>query len=445
MSKLLISGGAIATNDDRQTVIDRGYAIVEDQWIVEVGSGSPPTDTYDRTLDATGMLLIPGLINAHTHLCTIYGRSLGSDRALLHWLSDAQVPLMRALELSDYALSMELGAIENIKAGNTTICEIFFSPHYREGADEVAVESLARTGIRSFFFRASNDESFFDGFVESRQNIFRRSQNLIRKWRDRSQVRIGVGPLVPWGSTGKAFEDAVALSQDHDALIHLHTSETPEYNQLVRQRTGKSNVEMLADVGALSDRVMLNHCVHLSDRDIQLIADSGASVIHDPTSNMILASGVAPIPQLQQSGVPLGLACDGPACNNTQDMFQTMKDAALLQKVTTRQADALIAPQVFYMATRGNAKALGMGHCLGSIQKGFIADLTLVNMQAPHLTPAHDPIATLVYSARGADVDTVVIGGQTVMENRVMQTIDEADVVDKSRNRAIAVRHKAQL
>jgi 5-methylthioadenosine/S-adenosylhomocysteine deaminase len=445
MAKLLISAGAIATNDDRQTVIDRGYVIVEDQWIVAVGSGSPPTDTYDRTLDATGMLVIPGLINAHTHLCMVYGRSLGSDRALLHWLSDAQVPLMRAFELPDYALSMELGAIENIKAGNTTLCEIFFSPHYDQGADEVAVESLARTGIRTFFFRGSNDESFFDGFLENRQDILRRSKNLIRKWHPSHRIQIGVGPLVPWGSTAEAFMDAVALSQAENVLIHLHTSETPAYNQLVRQRTGKSNVEMLADVGALSDRVMLNHCVHLSDRDIQLISEGRASVIHNPTSNMILASGVAPIPQLQQAGISLGLACDGPACNNTQDMFQTMKDAALLQKVTTRQADALIAPQVFSMATRGNAQALGMGNCLGAVQTGFLADLTLVNLQSPHLTPAHDPIATLVYSARGADVSAVVVGGRVVMENRILQTVCEADILEKAQQRTKAVRQKANL
>src|SRR5207249_2053737 len=149
--------------------------------------------------------------------------------------------------------------------------------------------------IRTVFFRCTNDESFFPGFVETRQQIVDRADRLIGEWRGSERTRVGVGPLVPWGSSAESFRDAVDLSSEHGVGIHLHTSETPEYNDVVRQRTGKSNVEMLADVGALGGAVMLNHCVHLSDRDIDLIAESGSHMIHDPTSNMILASGVAPV------------------------------------------------------------------------------------------------------------------------------------------------------
>jgi 5-methylthioadenosine/S-adenosylhomocysteine deaminase len=445
MTKLLISGCTIVTGDRFQTVIDRGYLVVEGRQIIEVDEGDPPPDHYDTTIDATGMLACPGLINAHTHLCMTFGRSLGSDRALLHWLSDAQVPLMRAFEPQDYAQSATLGAIENLKAGNTSICEIFFSPHYSDGADEIAIAHLERTGIRTFFFRCSNDESFFDGFIETRAEILRRSRQLIRQWHDRDRVRVGVGPLIPWGSSPEAFEDAVALSQDEGIEIHLHTAETPDYNELVRQRTGKSNVEMLADVGALGDRVMLNHCVHLSDRDIELIAETGSSVIHDPTSNMLLASGIAPIPQLQTAGIPLGLACDGPACNNRQDMFETMKQAALLQKVATRKPEALVAQQVLAMATRGNAKALGMADCLGSLQPGFLADIILVDTRVPHLTPAHDAIATLVYGATGSDVNTVIVDGRIVVRDRQVQTASEAEIVRTAGERAMQARKRAGL
>lgn len=443
MTKLLISGCTIVTGDRFQRVIDRGYLVVEDRQIIEVDEGDPPRNHYDTTIDATGMLACPGLINAHTHLCMTFGRSLGSDRALLRWLSDAQVPLMQAFEPEDYAQSATLGAIENLKAGNTSICEIFFSPHYSDGADEIAIAHLERTGIRTFFFRCSNDESFFDGFVETRAQILRRSRQLIRQWHHRDRVRVGVGPLIPWGSSPEAFEDAVALSQDEGIEIHLHTAETPEYNELVRQRTGKSNVEMLADVGALGDRVMLNHCVHLSDRDIELIAETGSSVIHDPTSNMLLASGIAPIPQLQTAGIPLGLACDGPACNNRQDMFETMKQAALLQKVITRKPEALVAQEVLAMATRGNAKALGMADCLGCLQPGFLADIILVDTRVPHLTPAHDPIATLVYGATGSDVNTVIVDGRIVVRDRQVQTASETEIVRTAGERAIQARKRA--
>src|SRR5262249_30682408 len=172
------------------------------------------------------------------------------------------------------------------------------------------------------------------GFLESRHDIIQRTKELLKH--ETGITQVGIGPLIPWGWSAQAFEDAIQLSQSKDLIIHLHTAETPEYNDLVRQRTGLSNVEMLANVGALGSRVMLNHCVHISDHDIDLIAASGSHVIHDPTSNMLLAAGVAPIPKLRDKNVSLGLACDGPACNNTQDMIQTMKDAALLHKVVTR-------------------------------------------------------------------------------------------------------------
>lgn len=445
MSTILISGGTILTSNDANSIIENGYVLVDGNKIVEVGSHQLTTSKVDQVIDASGQLICPGFINAHTHLCMIFGRSLGSDRSLLHWLADAQVPLMQTFETEDYALSMELGAIENIKAGNTTICEVFFSPHYADSVDQVATASLDRTGIRSIFFRCSNDESFFDGFVETRHNIITRSESLIHNWRDHSRTRIGVGPLVPWGSSAEAFMDAVQLSQENNVLIHLHTAETPEYNDLVRSRTGKSNVEMLAEVGALGNHVMLNHCVHLSDHDIELIAETGSHVIHDPTSNMLLASGVAPIPKLRSAGINIGLACDGPACNNTQDMIQVMKDAALLQKVVSRQPETLIAQDVFTMATRGGARAIGMGGSLGSIQPGFLADLVLIDTEVPHLTPMHDPLATLVYSARGSDVRTVMIDGRIIMQDRKLTTVDEREILMKARERAVRARRYAGL
>jgi 5-methylthioadenosine/S-adenosylhomocysteine deaminase len=445
MSTLLVSGGTILTSDDANSIIENGYVLVDGNRIVEVGTGEPSTSNYEQVIDASGMLVCPGFINAHTHLCMIFGRSLGSDRSLLHWLSDSQIPLARALNREDYALSMQLGAIENIKAGNTTICEVFFCAHYADAMDEVCVAALELTGIRSIFCRCSNDETFFDGFIETRQDILNRSQSLIRNWKNHDRVQIGIGPIVPWASSADGFVDAVGLSQENNVLLHLHTAETPEYNDLVRSRTGKSNVEMLADVGALGDRVMLNHCVHLSENDINLIAETGSHVIHDPTSNMLLASGVAPIPQLRSAGINIALACDGPACNNTQDMIQVMKDAALLQKVVSRQADALIAKDVFTMATRGGARAIGMGSSLGSIQPGFLADIILINTEAPHLTPMHDPMATLVYSARGSDIHTVIINGQMVMHNRIITTVDEKEILVKARERAVGVRQRAGL
>jgi 5-methylthioadenosine/S-adenosylhomocysteine deaminase len=443
MTRTLVVGGTLLTGDDNRPIIDDGYVAIEDSTITAVADGRPQETGWDEVIEAEGMLVSPGFINAHTHLCMILGRTLGTDRSLLAWLSESQVPLMRAFEPEDYRLSMELGAIENLKAGNTTVCEVFFSSHYDQEADLRAAEGLDRSGIRSVLFRCTNDEAFFEGFVETRSAIVERSERLIQTWQGSAHTRVGVGPLVPWGSSAESFRDAVELSKQYGVGIHLHTAETPEYNALVEERTGKSNVEMLADVGALGPQVMLNHCVFLSDHDIGLIAETGSHVIHDPTSNMLLASGVAPIPKVRAAGINLGLACDGPACNNGQDMIEAMKDAALLHKVVTRQADVIVARDVFEMATRGGARAIGMGDTLGAIRPGLLADLLLIETRVPHLTPMHDPLAALVYSARGSDVRTVMVGGEIVVKDGAVTTLDEEEVLARARKRAGRARRLA--
>jgi 5-methylthioadenosine/S-adenosylhomocysteine deaminase len=443
MTRTLVVGGTLLTGDDSRPIIDDGYVAIEDGTITAVADGRPQETGWDDVIQARGMLVTPGFINAHTHLCMILGRTLGTDRTLLSWLSESQVPLMRTFEPEDYRLSMELGAIENLKAGNTTVCEVFFSSHYDQEADLRATEGLDRSGIRSVLFRCTNDEAFFEGFVEVRPTIVERSERLIQTWQGSARTRVGVGPLVPWGSSAGSFRDAVELSKQYGVGIHLHTAETPEYNALVQERTGKSNVEMLADVESLGPQVMLNHCVFLSDHDIGLIAESGSHVIHDPTSNMLLASGVAPIPKVRAAGINLGLACDGPACNNGQDMIEAMKDAALLQKAVTRQPDVIVARDVFEMATRGGARAIGMGDTLGAIRSGFLADLVLIETRAPHLTPLHDPLAALVYSARGSDVRTVIVGGEIVVKDGTVTTLDEEEVLARARERAGRARRLA--
>ena len=445
MTRLLIRDGLLLTGDDDRPVVDHGYVLVEGDTITEVGTGDPGPQEVDETFDASEMLVVPGFVNAHTHLCMILGRNLGTDSSLLHWLSAAQIPLMQALEPEDYALSMQLGAIENLKAGNTTVCEVFFSPHYDDEVDRIAARALDASGIRSVFFRCSNDESFFEGFVETREEILERSQRLIADWRDSERTHVGVGPLVPWGSTADAFRDSVDLAREHGIRVHLHTAETPEYNDLVRERTGKSNVAMLADVGALGEEVMLNHCVHLSDDDIRMIAAGGAHVVHDPTSNMILASGVAPVPALMRAGVNVGLACDGPACNNGQDMIEAMKDAALLHKVVTREPQALVARDVFAMATRHGARSVGMGDRLGVLKEGYLADVVLIDCARPHLTPLGDPQAALVYAARGADVQTVLVHGDVVVRDGEVTTLDEADIRRRARERAQRARARSGI
>lgn len=444
METLCIKGGIVLTADPQRPVLNPGHVLIADGAITAVDEGDPPAGAAaGRVIDGADKLVIPGFVNAHTHLCMTLGRSLGSDRPLLQWLTQAQLPFMGQMQPEDYALAVTLGAIENLKAGNTTICEVFFSSRYTDGADALAAQAMAQTGIRGLFFRCSNDEEFAPGFVESTEDIARRSRELIQAWKSHDRLNVGVGPLVPWTATDEYWADTVAFARDDGIGVHLHTAETPEYNDLVRSRTGRSNVEHLAAVGALGERVMLNHCVHLSQRDIGLIAEHGSPVIHDPTSNMILASGTAPVLEMRDAGIVLGLACDGPACNNTQDMFEVMKDASLLHKVSTRNAEALTAGEVFAMATRNGAKACGLGERIGTLAPGMLADIVLIDTVVSHMRPLHDPLAALVYSARASDVHTVIVGGRIVVEAGRILSVDETGVIRRAQERADALRAAA--
>jgi 5-methylthioadenosine/S-adenosylhomocysteine deaminase len=351
MTTTAIEGGWVITGNRDEPWIEGGHVRVVDGLIESVGRGRAPGKA-DRTIGASGMMVSPGFVNGHTHLCMSLGRSLGTDASLLEWLLGAQLPLMATFEPEDYELAVMLGALENLKAGNTTTCEVFFSNRLGDGADELAAAALDKMGLRSVLFRCSNDLPFAPGFVEGLDDIDRRSRALLNTWARSDRTGIGVGPLVPWSATRDYWDHTRELVAD-GVRAHLHTAETPEYNDLVREQTGLSNVGLLAEVGVLGPATMLNHCIHLSDDDIALIAEHGSPVVHDPTSNMILASGVAPVLALRAAGVTVGLACDGPACNNTQDMFEVMKNASLLQKVHTRNPRALTALDVFTMATTG--------------------------------------------------------------------------------------------
>jgi 5-methylthioadenosine/S-adenosylhomocysteine deaminase len=443
-SSINVFGGTVLTADPDRPLVERGQVLVEGTRIREVSDAAEPLPA-DELIDANGMIVSPGFVNAHTHLCMIYGRSLGTDRSLLQWLADYQVPLMRALEPDDYRLGPTLGAVENLLAGNTTVCEVFFSPHYDQEVDHVALSALSDSGIRSMFVRCANDVSFFDGFVETRSRIRERSEQLIAEWAARDRATVGIGPLVPWGSSPDAFRDAVELSHEYDVRIHLHTAETSEYNDLVRSQTGMDNVDMLASVGALGERVMLNHCVYLSEKNIAQIAGTGTHVVHDPTSNMVLASGVAPVPALRSAGVNIGLACDGPACNNAQDMIEAMKAAVMLQRAVSTEPGVLTAGDAFAMATRNGARAVGLGDVLGQIRPGYLADIILIDTARAHMTPMHDPLATLVYSASGADVHTVIVDGRVVVRDREVLTVEVPRLLSDVQQRATRARAAAGM
>ena len=443
MVDILIKNAIVVTMDKNRRIIKDGAVKIEGNKIVEIGPAKDLEKKYAarKVIDASGKAVMPGLVNAHTHLNMIFGRSLGYDSNLLDWLAKVQTPLLSAFTPEDWELAEMLGCVENIKNGCTCVNEVNFATHdaYKESVDERCVRAFEKMGIRGILSRGYVDGTFFPGYTEAKEDIINRMEKLIQDWHRAAndRIRIQLAPLVPWACSPDLFRETRKLADKHGIGIHLHTAETPDYNNLVKQNFGyASNIEYLADVGNLGPDVQLNHAIWLSDSDMSKIAETKTNVVHDPTSNMLLASGVAKVPKMLELGINVALACDGPACNNNQDMISSMKFASLLHKVDSLDPTAITARQVMEMATIKGAKALGLENDIGSLEAGKKADLITIDLRKAHMVPVLDVIGVIVYSANGSDVNDVIIDGELIMEDRVIKTADEDDVLEKAQKAA---------
>lgn len=431
--------------DELDTSHTPGWVWVEKDRIGAVGAGQPPSDLMaraERVIDATHLAVLPGLINAHTHLSQTFMRGLADDKPLLDWLKQVMWPLQATMTPDDMRLASLLGLVENLQCGVTAVGQhhkITTSPAHVDAAAEAA----EIVGLRMQLARGWVD---LGSGAEAPEVIIAEMTRLRERWHRQAQGRITVafGPMAAWRCSDEMMRRTGALAREWGLRTHIHVAEAKDEIELMRQRNGLGHIEWLHLLGALGPEMQLVHCVWVSEAEINLIAESQAVVVHCPVSNMYLASGAAPLRKMLDRGVIVALGTDGSASHNSQDLLETLKIAALLAKVSTGEATALLPLEALRLATTAGARFLGRED-LGRIVPGAKADLTLVNLNTARSMPVHRPESAVVYNASGADVHTVIVDGRILLDAGRVTMLDEAVLLEECRFAAKRLLTRAEV
>lgn len=399
--------------------VKKGSVLVENDIIIDI-TGKTGRNNADIIINGEKKVLMPGLVNTHTHLSMSLLRGLADDLHLDTWLNDHIWPVEANLTGDFCYAGALISCIEMIKSGTTTLNDMYFF------MDDVA-KAVDESGLRGMLCHGMIDL----GDDEKRKVEFKETERIIEKCHNAADGRIKVafGPHAPYTCSEELLMGVRKKADKMDLKIHIHVSETEFEVQQVTEAHGARPFEYLNEIGFLSNDVIAAHAVWLSDKEIDIIKENEVNLSHNPASNMKLASGISPVSKLMESDVNVSLGTDGSASNNNLDMIEEMKIAALLQKVNTMDSTVLPAEKVFNMATINGAKALGLQDEIGTIETGKKADLVLVDMKTPHLTPFRHPMSHLVYAANGADVDTVICNGEILMQNKELIVLDEVEVI----------------
>ncbi|WP_117593544.1 amidohydrolase [Haloprofundus halophilus] len=421
MTTLQITGGEILLPD---LSVDDGDVLVDADSgeILAVGD----TETGDETLDAEGGLVMPGLVNAHTHVPMTLLRGVADDKPLETWLREDIWPVEGALTPEDVRVGAELAMVEMIRSGTTGFADMYFHvPEIADVVEEAGLRARLGHGVVTVgkddeAARADIDESLdvaaeFDGAADGR---------ISTAYMPHSLTTVSEGEL----------RESVSRARELGVPVHYHGNETTEEVDPIVDERGERPLEYAAGLGMLGDSDFVAHGVHVDDTEIALLAERGTSVVHCPASNMKLASGIAPVQRMLDAGVSVGLGTDGAASNNDLDLFDEMRDAAMVGKLAAEDASAVAAETVVELATRGGADALGFDS--GRLEAGANADVVVVDFDAPHLTPAHDHVSHLAYAVRGSDVRHTVCDGEVLMRDRELLTLDAESVMRRATDHA---------
>ena len=425
----LLTGGAVVTVNDQGTVHDPGWVLVNGPVIADVGAGEPPHSARrnaETVIDTSGSVVMPGMVNGHTHLFQTLFRGLADDKSLLDWLRDCIWPVAGEIDAEAARAAATLGLIENLRSGSSTVIDHQYV-HADPDIDDAICQVAADLGIRFELARGWADRNYHPPLTESVETVLERVEPLRQTWHGScdGRITIGLAPLIPWGCSDEAMVTTTAAARSWGGHIHTHCAEAEIEVVMNLEERGLRHVAWLDSLGVLGPDVQLAHSVWLDETEIQLIAERRASVVHCPVSNMYLASGIAPIRALLDHGVNVALATDGAGSNNRQDMFETCKTTALLQKVGQLDAMALQPEEVLAMACRGGARLLNRSDDLGAVQPSWRADLVVVDLASPFVAPVHRLPSALVYCATPRDVVHVLVDGRFIIRDRKLTTANE--------------------
>ena len=430
---MLVRGTVVV---DSATVVEDGAVVTEDDRIVAVGDADDLIDRYPDH-DRRGFdLVLPGLVDAHVHTVQSLGRGMADDTSLLTWLFEHVLPMEAEMDAEAMAVAATLGYLELIESG-VTACVDHLSVNHAEEAFEAAGE----VGIRGLLGKVLMDRDSPEGLLEDTEEGLRESERLLRRYHGAfsDRIRYAVTPRFAVTCSEGSLRGARDLADEYGVRLHTHANENRSEIDRVAADTGMRNVEWLDEVGLTGEDVLLAHCVHTDRRERELLAETGTTVVHCPSANVKLASGVAPIAEYLDRGIPVALGNDGPPCNNTLDPFTEMRQASLLAKSRSLDPTSLPARTVFEMATEVGARAAGFDD-VGTLQAGKKADLIGLETGRMRSTPIHEVHSHLVYAARGDDVRFTMVDGRVLYEDGEHLTVDSEAVKERAKRIARSFR-----
>ncbi|HSW35360.1 MAG TPA: 5'-deoxyadenosine deaminase [Candidatus Limnocylindrales bacterium] len=426
--KTLIEG-AVVVSMNPEGRIGQENVLVEDDKIAYSGNDKP---VADRIIDGKDMLLIPGLVQTHVHLPQTLFRGQADDMELLTWLKKRIWPLEGAHNQESLYYSALLGLGELLLGGTTAIVDLETVHHTAS-----AFEAIRESGIRAITGKVMMDygDDVPSTLRESTADSLQQSVDLLEKWHlsENGRIQYAFSPRFVLSCSEELLKEIVVLSSEYGVKIHTHASENKGEIALVEKDRGMRNILYFDHLGLASPDLILAHCIWVDDEEFAILKNRQVKVVHCPSCNFKLASGVAPIPRMLAEGIHVSLGADGAPCNNNLDLFQEMRMAALMQK-PLHGPTVMPAREVFRMATMGGAEAMGLEKEIGSIEVGKKADLVLISLKGMHANPVSgvDPYSLLVYSLKSSDVELTMVDGQILMEGRELKTIEQERVVKKA-------------
>lgn len=420
---LLVKGGTVVTVDPEMRVLEGASVAVRGSEIEAVLEAGEPLPEARETLDARGHLVIPGLVNTHGHVPMILLRGLADDLKLMEWLNDFIFPAEAKNVDPEFCYwGTMLGCIEMARSGTTTFTDMYyFEDDIARAVDETGLRAVLGPTIIGF---PAPDYKTTDEALAG-------TEAFIKRWKDHPRVMPSVAPHALYTTDVEVVRQARELARRYQVLFQIHAHESPQEDEAVKKKLGKTTTTALDEAGILGTGMILHHAITVTEDDIRLIARRGAAASHNPESNMKGASGLSPVPDLLAAGIAVGLGTDGPASNNNIDLFEEMDTAAKVHKLYREDPTVMSAKEVFRMATIGGAEALGLGDRIGSIEPGKAADLVLIDTRLPELVPMYDVYSHLVYAIKGPHVRTVIVDGKIIVKERKMMTVDTNEVLSK--------------
>jgi 5-methylthioadenosine/S-adenosylhomocysteine deaminase len=417
---ILIKNAKILTQNNKREIIT-GNILIENDKIIEISKKSINTET-DYKIECRNKLILPGLVNTHTHIPMTLLRGYSDDMVLNKWLKESIWPIESKLDKKSIEIGSKLGILEMIASGTTTFLDMYFF-------EDIVGKVSIKIGIRTFLGYAMIDNGTPE--YPSNDELIINCEKFVKRWANNDLIKPVISPHAVYTCGSELLKKSYDISKKFNTLIHTHCSETRDEVYESEKKYGLRPVKLLEKYNLLNNKMILAHCGWITKNEIQVIKKYDAKVSHCPISNMKIGTGgYAPIPEMINNNITVSLGTDGAASNNTLDMFETMKFCSLIHKQHRWDPEILPAQKVLDFSTIQGAKALKMDKYLGSIEVGKKADIIVIDLNKPHLTPKHDYISHIVYAAKGSDVDTTIINGKPIMLEKNFIELDEQKIID---------------